>query len=315
MTKEADRGGRHVGPSQSRAWLNQLEAAHRDHGDVGANKGWKATHTIHGVLEKANVINPIKLLEEKASFEDPKMAEVDGILNGLKVTEPSHPTTTLIKVGDKDYHIELSKIPYLSAFADFETKAQTQPKELVHGPIAHFDAALKGIESGFRQCFRSLPPDLGQHHALCETYEFLCIDVLGGQSLNEVIDDLKSGKNDYELEYKYYRTIKGNKSKARDAAYKLLHLILNGKFEDETKDSVKVHNAVMFLVSHANTFKWRTRKVVRAAYEERFVISVKQRAGLDKWEKTDAVKLAKEDEDDVTTEEEESVYYGSDYSD
>lgn len=55
--------------------------------------------------------------------------------------------------------------------------------------------------------------------------------------------------------------------------------------------------------------------MVRAAYEERFVISVKQRAGLDKWEKMDPVKLAKEDEDDVTTEEEESVYYGSDYSD
>jgi hypothetical protein len=90
---------------------------------------------------------------------------------------------------------------------------------------------------------------------------------------------------------------------------------LNGKFEDETKDSVKVHNAVIFVVSHANTFKWRTRKVVRAAYEERFVISVKQRAGLDKWEKTDAAKLANEDEGDVTTEEEESVYYGSDYSD
>lgn len=92
-------------------------------------------------------------------------------------------------------------------------------------------------------------------------------------------------------------------------------MILCGEFEDEKKDSAKVYNAVMFVVSHANTFKWRTRKVVRAAYEERFVVSVKQTAGLDKWEKTDAAKLAVEDAGDVTTEEEESVYYGSDYSD
>ncbi|KFY69461.1 hypothetical protein V496_00230 [Pseudogymnoascus sp. VKM F-4515 (FW-2607)] len=224
------------------------------------------------------------------------MAEVGELLENLKMTEPPNPstTTTTIKIGDKDYHIELSKIPYLSAFADFETKAQAQPKEL---------------------CFRSLPPDLAQHHALCETYEFLCIDVLGGQSLNEVIRDLKSGKDDYELEYKYYRTIKGNKSKARDVAFRLLHLILCGEFENETKDSTNVYNAVMFIVSHANTFKWRTRKVVRAAYEERFVVSVKQRAGLDKWEKKDEAKLAVEDDGDVTTEKEDSVYCGSDYSD
>lgn len=94
-----------------------------------------------------------------------------------------------------------------------------------------------------------------------------------------------------------------------------MHLILSGEFKDETKDSAKVYNAVMFVVSHANTFKWRTRKVVRAAYEERFVVSVKQTAGLDKWEKTDAAKLAKEDDEDVTTEEEDSPYYCSDYSD
>ncbi|KFZ23337.1 hypothetical protein V502_02200 [Pseudogymnoascus sp. VKM F-4520 (FW-2644)] len=218
------------------------------------------------------------------------MAEASNLLKSPKVTEPPHLTTTTpIKIGDKNYHIELSKIPYLSAFANFETKAQTQPKDLVH--------------------------DLAQHHALCETYEFLCVDVLSGQSLSEVIGDLKSGKDDYELEYKYYRTIKGNKSKARDAAYKLLHLILSGEFKDEKKDSAKVYNAVMFVVSHANTFKWRTRKVVRAAYEERFVVSVKQTAGLDKWEKTDAAKLAKEDDEDVTTEEEDSPQYGSDYSD
>jgi len=55
--------------------------------------------------------------------------------------------------------------------------------------------------------------------------------------------------------------------------------------------------------------------VVQAAYEERFVISTKQTAGLDKWEKKDAAKLAVEDAGDVTTEEEMSdCYYNSNYS-
>jgi hypothetical protein len=92
-------------------------------------------------------------------------------------------------------------------------------------------------------------------------------------------------------------------------------LILLGDFKGETKDSAKVFNAVLYLVSHTATSKWRTRSVVRVAYEERFVISTKQKAGLDKWEKKDTTILAVEDAGDVTTEEEElDCYYNSDYS-
>ena len=42
------------------------------------------------------------------------------------------------------------------------------------------------------QCFRSLPADISQHHALCDTYSFLCIDILGGKSISEIFNDLKS---------------------------------------------------------------------------------------------------------------------------
>ncbi len=227
------------------------------------------------------------------------------------------PTTsspsTAITIGDVRYDIDLSKIPYLLSFVDFQAKAQPQSTELVHDPIPLFDIALKGIESGYRQCFRSLPADLSQHRILCETYDFLCVDVLGGHSIDEIFRDLKSGQSDYDREER--REIKGNKSKARDAAFKLLYLILLRDFKDEKKDSAKVFNAVLYLVSHAATFKWRTRSVVRAAYEERFVISIKQTAALDKWEKKDTAKLAVEDAGDVTTEEEEPDYYDSDYSD
>jgi hypothetical protein len=211
------------------------------------------------------------------------------------------------------YDIDLSKIPYLSSFVNFQANAQPQSTEFVHEPILLFDIALKGIESGYRQCFRSLPADLSQHRTLCDTYHFLHVDVLGGQSIHEIINDLKSGASDYDREER--REIKGNRSKARDAAFKLLYLIQLGDFTDETKDSAKVFNAVLYLVSHAATFKWRTRSVVRAAYEERFVVSPKQKAALDKWEKKDPAKLAVEDAGDVTTEEEESdCYYNSDYS-
>jgi hypothetical protein len=214
------------------------------------------------------------------------------------------------------YDIDVSEIPYLSSFVNFRVNAQPQSTEFVHSHIPLFDVALKGMESGYRQCFRTLTADLSQHHTLCNTYELLCVNVLDGQSINEIINDLKTGKDDYDLEYKRYRKIKGNKSKARDTAFKLLYFILLGEFQDETKDSAKIFNAVLFVVSHSGTFKWRTRTVVRAAYEERFVISTNQRARLDQWEKTDADKLVTEDDGDVTTEEEVSDgYCDSDYSD
>lgn len=229
--------------------------------------------------------------------------------------QPSHPTTapsspkTAIRIGDEHYDIDVSKIPYLSSFVDFRSKAQPQLTEFVHGPIPLFDVALKGIETGYRNCFRSLPADLSQHHILCETYEFLCVDILAGQSINDIFDDLRSGKGDSELEYRYYRKIKSTKSKARDAAFKLLYLILLGEFKDEMRDSVKIFNAVLFLVSHSGTFKRKTRKVVRAAYEERFVISTKQRANLDRWEESDTIGPELEDEREVTTEEDALGYY------
>lgn len=229
------------------------------------------------------------------------------------MTTTSSPSTT-IRIGDVGYDIDVSKIPYLLSFVDFQANAQPQSTELVHDPIPLFDIALKGIESGYRQCFRSLPADLSQHRILCDTYDFLRVDVLGGQSINEIFRDLKSGQSDYDREER--REFKGDKSKARDTAFKLLYLILLKDFKDEMQDSAKVFNAVLYLVSHAAIFKWRTRSVVRAAYEERFVISTKQKAGLDKWEKKDTAKLAVEDAGDVTTEEEKSdCYYTFDYSD
>lgn len=229
------------------------------------------------------------------------------------------PPKTAIKIGDKHYDIEVSKIPYLASFASFEANAHPDATSLVHGPIPLIDAALKGIELGYRHCFRCMPAELSQHHILSETYDFLGVDVLDGQSLDDIFTDLKTCKTDYELEYTYYTAIKGAKSKARDAAYKLLYLLLLGSFKNETKDAAKMFNAVLFVVSHSATFKWRARVVIRAAYEERFVVSDKQSARLDEWVKGDEKEKAGDTDESSTTEDESEDemyddYYNSDWS-
>jgi hypothetical protein len=48
-----------------------------------------------------------------------------------------------------------------------------------------------------------------------------------------------AGKSDYEREYRRYRQIRGDESRARDTAFKLIYLILLGNFEDETRDSAR----------------------------------------------------------------------------
>jgi hypothetical protein len=143
----------------------------------------------------------------------------------------------------------------------------------------------------------------------------LGINVLGEQYIDEIFADLKACKTDYKPEYKDYIAIKGDKSKARDAAFRMLYLISVGEFRDENKDSTKVFNAVLFIVSHSATFKWKTRTVIRAAYQDRFVLTLKQIARLDEWLKGDT----EDDVDlDVTTTDESSDessdgYYDSDY--
>ena len=119
-------------------------------------------------------------------------------------------SSTTIRIGDVRYDIDVFKISYLSSFVDFQANAQSQSTEIIHDSISVFDIALKGIESGYRQCFRSLSADLFQHRIFCDTYDFLRVDVLGGQSINEIFRDLKSGQSDYDREER--REIKGDKS-------------------------------------------------------------------------------------------------------
>lgn len=214
-----------------------------------------------------------------------------------------------LKIGDTFHNVDISTIPYLSAFIRFQCLSQPQNTEFIHGDIALFDVALRGLESGYRQCFRSLRGDIPQYHTLCETYDFLGVDVLAGQSIDKIFVDLRACKTEYELDYKRYRAVKGYKSRARDAAFRLLFLIIRGEFSDGEKDPVKVYNAVLFIVSHLATFKQGTRIAVRSVFEERFVVSAKQRSQLDRWQKGDT---ANSSGDESTTEDESDEPYLSD---
>lgn len=213
--------------------------------------------------------------------DTPTVSETD--TNSAIRSEKPEIRKTKLKIGDISYDINLSMIPYLRSFVDFQQKAQPQVSKFDHGAIPLFGVALKGIEMGYRHCLRSLPADVSQYHTLCETYDFLGVDVLGQQSIDDIFVDLRACKTTYGLDYKRYRAVKGNKAIARDAAFRLMFLMINGKFHDEIKDCAKVYNAVLFVVSHPGTFKWRTRTLVLAAYKERFIITPKQRARLDRW--------------------------------
>lgn len=213
-----------------------------------------------------------------------------------------------VLVGGKLYSIDPHKIPYFQSYIDFQTNAGVQP---VHDNIPYFDAAFAGVEKGYRHCFRHLPVDLEAYHGLCETLDFLCVDVLAGSSLDQIIGTLKAGKGDYELEYKHYIFVKGNKAIARNASFLFVYQMLKGDFADEHRDSAKVFNAVKYVVSHRAVFKYAARMIVRAAYEERFQSSGKQIAELDNWPILEPGKDGRMPDEDVTTEEESS----SDYSD
>ncbi|EDN02430.1 hypothetical protein I7I51_07437 [Histoplasma capsulatum] len=69
--------------------------------------------------------------------------------------------------------------------------------------------------------------------------------------------------------------LQGDKSRARDAAFRLLFLIRN-EFSDEKRDFDKVYNAVLFIVSNLGTFRPSTRIAVREVFKERFIVSPKQ---------------------------------------
>ena len=209
-----------------------------------------------------------------------------------------------IEVGPKLYNISTIKIPYFASYLDFQCHSGQTSKK--HNEIPFFEAAYQGVERGLRHCFRNLDPDITAYHTLCDTLDFLCIDTLGGRSVDVVIEDLKSGKGRYEVDYKRPLFIRGNKAIARDSCFRLLYLISRLEFEDNTKASQQINQAVVFVVSHRAIFKYRARKAIRAAYEDRFTVSKKQTANLNRWPILEPGSGTEWSDHDVTTEDSSS---------
>jgi hypothetical protein len=214
-----------------------------------------------------------------------------------------------MRIGAKEYFVNVKKIPYLESFLSFQKHSGQDTTQLpTHDDIPFFDIINDGVERGFRQFFRRMPTELAEYQKLCETLEFLAIDVLEGRKLSDLLKDMRRGKSDYDPEEK--TEISAVKSVARDSAFRLLYMFLLGEFESEASASNMAYNCALFVVSHYGIFKSKTRIMVREAYEERFSVTAKQRQSLDQWRR-----IVDEDREDVTTEEEDSDYmYDSDYS-
>ena len=199
-----------------------------------------------------------------------------------------------------------------------EVATSRQPSEALPSPsptpnnMPFSDVIDRGMRNGFRQIFRCMPTQLSDYRSLCETLRSRAIDVLAGRTLRNIMDDMKRGKDDWDPDER--RKIEGLKSLARDSAFRLLYIFVLGVPESDVSDQNRAYNATTFVVSHHRIFKYKTRKMVREAFEMRFTMSYKQRHGLDKWPIDDSSRgNSREDEDDATTEEEDFAW-DSDYS-
>lgn len=178
------------------------------------------------------------------------------------------------------------------------------PKKYGNGPYS--EVIGYAMEKGFRQFFRRMPTQLSQYHVLCDNLDTLAIDVTEGRTIRGIMEDMRKGKSDWDPEERH--TIAGLKNVARDAAFRLLYMIVQSKIND----SNMAYNATLFVVSHRGIFKPRTRNMVLQAFTERFNVSLKQRAALEKWPV--GYFGGEVSEDDVTTPSEEHLYFDSDSS-
>ncbi|KAL7944687.1 hypothetical protein V8C42DRAFT_325579 [Trichoderma barbatum] len=217
-------------------------------------------------------------------------------------------SAVLIHIGSNDHLVDIKKMPYFESYIRFQQSAgQNITTVVTHDDLPFFDVINDGVTDGFRHCFRKMPTQLNDYHVLCETLEFLCVDVLSNRNLHDIMKDFRLGKSDWDPEERREIICK---SLARDSAFRLLYLFLLGEFKSEVKDRNAAYNAALFVVSHPSIFKPRTRKMVREAYEERFDASAKQLNELNKWTFESSVS---EDEGDKTTTSED-VDFDSDWS-
>ncbi|KAK4145833.1 uncharacterized protein C8A04DRAFT_35404 [Dichotomopilus funicola] len=173
------------------------------------------------------------------------------------------------------------------------------------------------IRKGPRQFFCRLPGTLFHYHHLC-----LCLRSLSPEAVSKVLGrinftykdimaDFRRGKSDYDDDER--RHIPGAKTVARDAAFRLVYMFLSD--DARAQDRNAAYNAAFFVVSHREIFGARTRGIVREVYEDKFSVTDKQRAVLDKWSKAEISDDIDKGESETTEPEERGYLYDSDDSD
>lgn len=212
-----------------------------------------------------------------------------------------------IKVGGKNYLIDVQKIPYFQSFLRSCELTGSDPRTIPeHEDIPFFEAIQYAVTHGCRHFFRRMSDQLSDWHQLCETLDFLSVNVTLGMKLAEVFDEAKSIK---QIDYEEPCFEKLLKLRSRDSAFRLLYLFMRGEVDSTAVDKNMAYNATLFVASHQRTFGCRTRKMVLAAHRERFEVTPKQRKELDKWP-VKASEEAEWDRDEETTESD--YYYDSD---
>jgi hypothetical protein len=223
--------------------------------------------------------------------------------------KPKAASKITVEIGGTEYLVDGVAIPYFGRLANTNDRSMTTSR-IQHADIPYFGIIIHAVQNGSRHFFLRMPHQLAEYRILCKTLDFLSVDVVKHQKLQDIARDLKTGNDDYDPEERM--VIKVSKRGPRDAAFRLLYLFLAD--EVETQGSV-AYNAVLYVVSHRRVFKYRTRKLVREAFEDRFVVTYKQRVGLDKWPVTEPDYTGWQT-DEGTTEEEDTGYdsdYGLDY--
>ncbi len=157
-----------------------------------------------------------------------------------------------------------------------------------------------------------MPCQLADYRVLCNSLNTLAVDVVKHQRLQDVVRELKTGDDDYDPVER--RTIKGSKASARNAAFTMLYLFLDSESASLARDSNIAYDAVLYVVSHRRKFKYRTRKMVREAFETSFPVTHKQRMGLDKWRITSPQQDGGQDTEGTTEEEADDYLVDSDWS-
>ncbi|KAH7021583.1 geranylgeranyl pyrophosphate synthetase [Microdochium trichocladiopsis] len=203
---------------------------------------------------------------------------------------------------------------YLESHQQLLSKSQTSTAESSkkRADVPFFDVITYSVEHGFRHFFRRMPCQLADYRVLCNSLNTLAVDVVKQQRLQDVVRELKTRDDDYDpLER---RAIKGSKAGARNAAFTMLYLFLVDESLSPARDGTVAYNAVLYIVSHGRKFKYRTRKMVREAFEARFVVTHKQRMGLDKWPITSSQQDGGQDTEGTTEEEADDYLWDSDWS-